>query len=128
MCSSHHAHHWMLCPQCDLMTQLPAIGPGSKASCPRCHTTLQSNWDEPRKRPTAYALAALLMLLLANLFPFINMQVAGLSSEITLPQIPSVMVSDDYSSLATLFLLFVQGVPAICMVVILLLVNRGRML
>lgn len=127
MCSSHHAHHWMLCPQCDLMTQLPAIGPGSKASCPRCHTTLQSNWYEPRKRPTAYALAALLMLLLANLFPFINMQVAGLSSEITLPQIPSVMVSDDYSSLATLFLLFVQGVPAICMVVILLLVNRVRM-
>ena len=127
MCSSHHAHQWMLCPQCDLMTQLPDIRPGSKASCPRCHTTLQSNWVEPRKRPTAYALAALFMLLLANLFPFINMHVAGLSSEITLTKIPQVMISDDYSSLATLFLLFVQGVPAFCMLVILLLVNNVRL-
>ncbi|MCU5775058.1 membrane integrity-associated transporter subunit PqiA [Erwiniaceae bacterium BAC15a-03b] len=127
MCSSDHAHHWMLCPQCDLMTQLPVLQPGSKASCPRCHTTLVSSWVEPRKRPTAYGIAALFMLLLANLFPFINMQVAGLSSQITLMQIPRVMVSEDYSSLATLFLLFVQGVPAFCMVAILLLVNQVRM-
>ena len=126
MCSSHHAHHWMLCPQCDLMTQMPELRPGSKASCPRCHTTLQMNWVEPRRRPTAYALAALFMLLLANLFPFVNMHVAGLSSEITLMRIPSVMVAEDYSSLATLFLLFVQGVPALCMVAILLLVNPLR--
>ncbi|QKJ86637.1 membrane integrity-associated transporter subunit PqiA [Paramixta manurensis] len=127
MCSSDHAHHWMLCPQCDLMTQLPTITPGSKANCPRCHTTLVANWVEPRKRPTGYALAALFMLLLANLFPFINMHVSGLSSEITLMAIPQVMVSEDYASLATLFLLFVQGVPAFCMVAILLLVNQVRL-
>ena len=60
MCSSHQADQWMLCPQCDLMTQLPPLTPGSKASCPRCDTTLVMNWDEPRKRPTGYALAALL--------------------------------------------------------------------
>ncbi|MFS2224936.1 membrane integrity-associated transporter subunit PqiA [Pantoea sp. B65] len=127
MCASDHTHQWMLCPQCDLMTQLPVIHPGSKASCPRCHTTLVSNWIEPRKRPTGYVIAALFMLLLANLFPFVNMQVAGLSSQITLMQIPQVMVSENYSSLATLFLLLVQAVPAFCMVAILLLVNQVRM-
>ena len=126
MCSSHQANKWMLCPQCDLMTQLPELRSGSKASCPRCETTLVVNWDEPRKRPTGYALAALFMLVLANLFPFVNMHVAGLSSEITLMRIPQVMISEDYSSLATLFMLFVQAVPAICMVVILLLVNPVR--
>lgn len=123
MCSSHHAHQWILCPQCDLMTQLPVLLPGSKASCPRCHTTLHSSWVEPLRRPAGYALAALFMLLLANLFPFVNMRVAGLSSEITMMQIPQVMVSEDYSSLATLFMLFVQGVPAFCMIAILLLVS-----
>ena len=122
MCSSHPAHHWMLCPQCDLMTQLPELQPGSKASCPRCHTTLHSNWVEPLKRPAGYALAALFMLLLANLFPFINMRVAGLGSEISLMRIPQVMVSEDYSSLATMFMLFVQGVPAFSMLAIVLLV------
>jgi len=113
----------MLCPQCDLMTRLPPLNTGQKASCPRCHTTLTANWSEPRRRPSGYALAALFMLLLANLFPFVNMHVSGLSSEITLMEIPQVMVYEDYASLATLFLLFVQAVPAFCMVAILLLVN-----
>jgi len=105
------------------MIKLPDIPVGSRASCPRCHTTLTASWHEPRKRPTGYALAALFMLLLANLFPFISMKVAGLTSQITLAQIPKVMVSEDYSSLATLFLLFVQAVPAFCMITIILLVN-----
>lgn len=127
MCSSHHADQWMLCPQCDLMTQLPELNPGSKASCPRCGTTLTANWVEPQRRPTGYALAALFMLVLANLFPFVNMHVAGMSSEITLLRIPQVMVSEDYSSLATLFMVFVQAVPAACMVVILLLVSHVKL-
>ena len=116
MCATPQAQHWMLCPQCDLTVKLPAIPAGSRARCPRCHTTLVANWHEPRKRPTGYALAALFMLLLANLFPFIAMHVAGLSSQISLMAIPQVMVREDYRSLATLFLLFVQGIPAACMI------------
>ncbi|WP_034913876.1 MULTISPECIES: membrane integrity-associated transporter subunit PqiA [Erwinia] len=127
MCGSHHPDRWMLCPQCDLMTEVPELAPGSKASCPRCDTTLAAAWVEPQRRPTGYALAALFMLLLANLFPFVNMHVAGLSSQISLWRIPQVMVSEDYSSLATLFILFVQAMPAVCMVGIVLLVNPVRL-
>lgn len=127
MCSAADNQAWMLCPQCDLMVKLPQVPQGSRASCPRCHTVLTSNWHEPRRRPTGYALAALFMLLLANLFPFITMKVAGLSSQISLLQIPKVMVSEDYSSLATLFLVFVQAIPGLCMLTIILLVNRISM-
>jgi len=109
------------------MVKLPDVPQGSRASCPRCHTVLTTNWQEPRKRPTGYALAALFMLLLANLFPFVTMKVAGLSSQISLLQIPKVMVSEDYSSLATLFLVFVQAIPGLCMLTIILLVNRINM-
>lgn len=127
MCSAADKQAWMLCPQCDLMVRLPAVPVGSRASCPRCHTALTLNWHEPRKRPTGYALAALFMLLLANMFTFITMKVAGFSSQISLMQIPKVMVSEDYSSLATLFLVFVQAIPAFCMITIILLVNRVKM-
>ncbi|MGK3112264.1 membrane integrity-associated transporter subunit PqiA [Candidatus Pantoea formicae] len=127
MCASGQAQQWILCPQCDLTVKLPAVPVGSRARCPRCHTTLTANWHEPRKRPTGYACAALFMLVLANLFPFITMHVAGLSSQISLPEIPKVMDREDYRSLATLFLLFVQGIPAFCMLSIILLVNRVRM-
>lgn len=77
----------MLCPQCDMMVALPPLAYGTKAVCPRCKTTLSSRWEEPRKRPIGYAVSALFMLLLANIFPFINMHVAGIGNEIKLIQI-----------------------------------------
>ncbi len=124
MCEHHHATRHILCTQCDLLVALPLLQHGQKAACPRCGTTLTTEWDEPRQRPTAYALVALFMLLLSNLFPFVNMKVAGVTSEVTLLEIPGVMFSEDYASLGTLFLLFVQMVPTFCLVTILLLVNR----
>jgi len=106
---------------------LPPLAHGHKAACPRCGTTLTTEWFAPRQRPTAYALVALFMLLLSNLFPFVNMNVAGLKSEVTLLQIPRVMFSEDYASLGTFFIVFVQMVPAFCLIAILLLVNRVAM-
>ncbi len=50
-----------------------------------------------------------------------------MTSQVDLLEIPNVMFSEDYASLGTFFLLFVQIVPAFCLVVILLLVNRVRM-
>lgn len=55
------------------------------------------------------------------------MNVAGVTSEVTLLEIPGVMFSEDYASLGTFFLLFVQLVPAFCTVTILLLVNRANL-
>lgn len=127
MCDQHHADRHILCSQCDMLVALPELGHGHKALCPRCGATLTTEWDAPRQRPTAYALAALFMLLLSNLFPFIYMKVGGMTSQVDLLEIPGVMFSEDYASLGTFFLLFVQIVPAFCLVVILLLVNRVRM-
>ena len=83
MCEHHHAAKHILCSQCDMLVALPRLEHGQKAACPRCGTTLTVAWDAPRQRPTAYALAALFMLLLSNLFPFVNMNVAGVTSAIT---------------------------------------------
>ncbi|AWT20146.1 paraquat-inducible protein A [Klebsiella michiganensis] len=127
MCDHHHAARHILCRQCDLLVALPQLEHRQKATCPRCGTTLTTSWDAPRQRPTAYALVALFMLLLANLFPFIYMKVGGISSEIELLEIPNVLFTEDYASLGTFFLLFVQLVPAFCLVTILLLVNRVGM-
>ena len=68
MCDHHHAARHILCRQCDLLVALPQLEHRQKAACPRCGTTLTTTWDAPRQRPTAYALVALFMLLLANLF------------------------------------------------------------
>lgn len=127
MCDQHHADRHILCSQCDLLVALPELGQGERAECPRCGATLTTRWDAPRQRPTAYAVAALFMLLLSNLFPFVNMKVGGMTSEVKLLEIPAVLFSEDYASLGTFFLLFVQIVPALCLAIILLLVNRVQM-
>ncbi len=66
MCEHHHAAKHILCSQCDMLVALPRLEHGQKAACPRCGTTLTVAWDAPRQRPTAYALAALFMLLLST--------------------------------------------------------------
>ncbi len=124
MCEQHHDARHILCSQCDLLVALPPLALGHKAACPRCGHTLTTRWDNPRQRPLAYAVVALFMLALANLFPFVNMKVAGVTSEVTLMEIPRVMFSEDYASLGTFFLLFVQFVPAFCLVTVILLVNQ----
>lgn len=40
---------------------------------------------------------------------------------------PACFFSEDYASLGTFFLLFVQLVPAFCLITILLLVNRAEL-
>lgn len=120
MCSHSHDSH-ILCPQCDLLVALPDLKVGQKSLCPRCKTTLTSCWKEPTKRPMGYAISALFMLLLANLFPFVSMRVAGFGSEVTLIQIPRVLVDENYASMASLFMIVVQLIPALCMLAIIAL-------
>ncbi|NMP27071.1 membrane integrity-associated transporter subunit PqiA [Rahnella sp. SAP-1] len=126
MCS-HSDNPHVLCPHCDLLVALPPLEYGQKATCPRCKSLLTARWQEPRKRPVGYALSALFMLLLANMFPFVNMNVKGLSSEVTLIQIPQVLVDDNYASIASLFMVVVQLIPAFCMLAIILLCAPVRL-
>lgn len=117
----------MLCPQCDLVVELPTLSEGKKAVCPRCHTTLTARWVEPSLQPICFAISALIMMVFANLFPFVNMRVSGIYSQIYLIEIPKVMVGDNYTSLATLFVIFVQLIPAFCMTAIVMLCLKVKL-
>lgn len=123
-CSS--VKQWLLCPQCDKLCQLPTLDVGCIARCRRCHTVIKNERSEPEKRITAYAVSALLMLILANCFPFISMHVAGLSNQITLLSITDVLVEKHYRFLASMVLLLVQAIPASCLLLALVLANRSR--
>lgn len=120
MCDHPQHQHHVLCPHCDLLVALPPLTPGQKGICLRCRKTLLSYWHDPKRQPVGFAISALVMQGLANLFPFVNMEVSGLKRQITLPQIPLVMISDHFSSLAGVFLLCVQAIPALCMIMIIL--------
>ncbi|WP_241581224.1 membrane integrity-associated transporter subunit PqiA [Rosenbergiella nectarea] len=126
-CHQDQTHRWVLCPHCDMTTKLPGLVPGTRATCMRCESTLATAWHEPLRRPMVYAFSALVMLVLANLFPFISISVMGMTNQISLLQIPQAMVDDKYRFLATIFLLFVQIIPATCLASILILTLNRRL-
>ena len=127
MGSAVHDTRNVLCPHCDLLVALPVLKDGQRAVCPRCKNTLMSRWHNPRLQPVGFAFSALIMLALANLFPFVNMKVSGLGNQISLPAIPSAMLADHFSFLASVFLLFVQLIPALCMLSIIVLCLRSSL-
>lgn len=105
----------LLCPHCDLLVRLPLISTGHRANCPRCKTMLYHWTNHDRATAGYYALCALFMLALAMAFPFINIRVSGIFSQIKLIEITETLLNDQYTSIAMLFIILVQLVPAFCM-------------
>lgn len=79
------AHPELLaCPECDqLVRDVTPSGVGGWIICPRCAAPLY--WDGPNnlERALALAVTAIILLLVANLFPVIGMEFQGLRVETT---------------------------------------------
>jgi paraquat-inducible protein A len=74
----------ILCHDCDLPIRLGAVPPGGSARCPRCRALLLRRVRDSVDRTLAFALAGLLLLAVANAFPFLAMKMKGLVTETTL--------------------------------------------
>ncbi|MEH8021879.1 PqiA/YebS family transporter subunit [Rheinheimera metallidurans] len=110
-----------LCGYCDLVQHLPLLNAGEKACCQRCGHHLDAKHEQPVLRPVLYAGAALFMLLLANLFPFVSMYAAGNSNEMNFFDTSSVLFKQHHQWLAILIWLFIQAIPATCMAAVIYL-------
>jgi paraquat-inducible protein A len=65
------------CADCDLLQQIPALQPGSKAVCARCGRTLEKNSARSRDLPLALAIATAIALIVANTLPLMELHVVG---------------------------------------------------
>lgn len=74
-----------LCPACDLVVELPVLNDGERAACPRCGTVLYQYRKNGNSHAAAYAVTALILLVMVYSYYFIRMDVLGLHSSITFP-------------------------------------------
>lgn len=111
----------MLCRGCDLLQTLPPLVEGQRAFCSRCNHELDARQRQGALRPILYAISALFMLLLTNLFPFIGMDAAGAHRDMTFLDTSAVLLDEDYPWLAVLVWLFIQAIPCFCMLAIIYL-------
>ena len=65
------------CHECDALQQLPALSPGQSARCNVCGAKLLRIPPGGLDKPVALFSAALVLLVLANSFPFLQLDIQG---------------------------------------------------
>ena len=72
------------CRGCDLLQRIPVLTPGGKARCVRCNQLLATAPTDPLDRPLALALAAAIVLVIANVTPLMSLNAEGREATTTL--------------------------------------------
>ena len=75
---------WQLCHDCDLPTRVPHVPEGGRASCPRCSGVLLRRVPNSIDRTLAFASGGLVLFVIANLFPFLSLEMQGNVVQMTL--------------------------------------------
>jgi paraquat-inducible protein A len=73
----------LCCPTCGLTLRVDALSRGQRAECPRCGSTVSEGPHGSLHLTAAFALAALILYVPANLYPILRMHMYGAYSEST---------------------------------------------
>lgn len=101
------------CHCCDLLIEMPALEPGSKAICPRCGHQISSATHNPIDKASAFAFSALLFLLLSLPFPFMAFQSQGREQQVSLITSSYDLFTLGFPLLAILLSVFILLIPAL---------------
>lgn len=72
--------HLIACLHCDALYRWPEVPDGAKARCTRCHAVLLAPRRNAISAIVSLALAALVMMMAAVSFPFLQLEASGLTS------------------------------------------------
>ena len=75
---------WAACLDCDLLCRLPALSEGASAVCSGCGGVLRRRRRNSIERTLAYTLAAAVLYVVANVYPFLDFDMKGRVTETTL--------------------------------------------
>lgn len=103
--------HTLDCPECGHRMALPKLRQGQKAACSNCGHHLVHIEPEPYVTVLACALAALLLMVVVYSLPFVNVQMRGVFSPLTLSNMFHRLLVDSWGFLAAILLTFVFGLP-----------------
>jgi len=79
-----HEPALVVCHECDLLQQAVALQPGCAARCSRCRALLYRNSPDSLARTLAFALAAAVFFVIANVYPIMGIEMQGTPGETNL--------------------------------------------
>jgi paraquat-inducible protein A len=109
------------CHGCDLLIDLAPLRDGDRARCPRCGEFLTRLQRDAMNHVFAYTVSAMVLLAVANAFPFLSFATGGLESMMTLPQTALELYRYGMTAIALMVAAFIIFIPALVMVLLLLL-------
>lgn len=82
-CDAPDPNGLLACPGCDLLYRQIQVPAGASAHCRRCGHRLYTNRANAIDRALALTLAATILFFLANVFPFLSVEIQGIRQEIS---------------------------------------------
>jgi len=75
----------IICSHCETIHKKVELPKKKVAKCSVCGKKLYSNVDDTFKRAIAYSITALILFIIASMFPIIKVYIAGQESDLTIP-------------------------------------------
>ena len=119
------------CHECDLLHRMQPLPEKSKARCSRCGSLLYSHSPGAMDRTLALAVAGLVLLVIANIYPFLSLESQGTVLETNLITGTIILSRQSMTAVAVLVLLTSMLVPGLllgALVYVLWPMKRGHRL
>jgi paraquat-inducible protein A len=120
---------FIACPECDLLQREVRLPPRGVALCQRCKSELYHHTPHALDRTLAFAMCGLILYLLANFFPLLDLVLNGSDNSSTLYGAVLALYHEDLLPLAALVFfttILVPGLEIVCYLYLLLPLRFGR--
>lgn len=101
------------CHECDLLQREPVLPPGGVACCPRCGAVLFRDIPDSIDRGLAFTLGASFLFIIANVFPIVGLEAAGLANATSLYGAVETIWKQDMEGVAALVFITTILIPAL---------------
>ncbi|WP_319409194.1 paraquat-inducible protein A [uncultured Desulfosarcina sp.] len=99
------------CHECDLLHRVQPLPVNSKARCRRCGSVLYAHFPKTIDRSLALAITGLVLLVIANIYPFLSLESQGTILETTLITGTIILSQQSMAGVAILVLLTSMLIP-----------------
>lgn len=97
---------------------LGSLAEGHRAECPRCGHVVSVRRVDWQSRAIAFAIAAAVLLVFANSFPFLSLRAGDLENVMTLPQTAAELYGEGYWTIAVLVMAPTVVIPALVLAIL----------
>lgn len=118
---------YIACHECDQLIAMPEVlGRNETLTCPRCMSKQLTNYANSLEHSIAFSLTALILLIIANAFPFLSFEAQGQIKTISVIEASYDLYFQGFYLLSALVYAFVLLIPIfyLCAVLVLLVPIR----